>query len=189
MDRLSESSRVLEPSRGVLQFKLPRTDSSIYGVDVVQNNFKKKQACSNIVGQYNGGSFCEQIRWSFNRTGLFSSRYPFDGHRKQNNLTGSLSVRGRQLESRPVVENEFNVRVDASSKYVSTLRSQVGTSSCRLLCFVHDHSEKIKISCERPFIINHVILLSNEKRFNKKMKNVPFSVCVKRHQKFFFYRT
>ena len=34
---------VLEPSRGVLQFKLPRTVSSIYGVDVVQNNFKKNK--------------------------------------------------------------------------------------------------------------------------------------------------
>ena len=43
MDRLSESSGVLEPSPGVLQFKLPRTVSSIYGVDVVQNNFKKNK--------------------------------------------------------------------------------------------------------------------------------------------------
>ena len=101
---------------------------------------RKKEACSDIIRQYNSGSFREQIWGSVYRARLFSERHPFNGYGQPDHFTGSLSVRGRKLESGPVVATEFHVRVDASSKFVSTLRSRVGTSSRGPLCIIHDNS-------------------------------------------------
>ena len=85
------------------------------------------------------GSFCEQIRRRFERVRLPSAGYSSYGYGQQNNITSSLFIRHGKLEGRPIVKNEFNVRVDASSKSISLLRSGMGTSSGRPLRIFHDN--------------------------------------------------
>ena len=84
---------------------------------------------------------------------------------------------GRQLESRPVVENELNVQVDASFKYVSLLRSGVETSSRRPL---HDNlASRVQFDVWDPLTCGLNVLAQTDWASKNNYVNPPFTLIPK----------